>query len=225
MDSLKLLLVEDDEKLRRLVKTYCIKAGYDVLEAGTIEEADLKWRRKLPDLLVLDVMLPDGSGFELLRDIRKVSKVPVIMLTARSEEHDKLLGFELGVDDYVTKPFSPKELLARVHVILKRAGKVFDNEILTVGGLKIDRSARKVYEGDLEVELTFKEFSLLMYFIDNSNIALGREKILDNIWGADFAGDDRTVDAHIKSLRKKVPALDTMIRTVRGVGYRFEVLE
>jgi len=225
MDSLKLLLVEDDEKLRRLVKTYCIKAGYDVLEAGTIEEADLKWRRKLPDLLILDVMLPDGNGFELLREVRKVSKVPVIMLTARSEEHDKLLGFELGVDDYVTKPFSPKELLARVHVILKRAGKVFDNEMLTVGGLKIDRSARKVYEGDREVELTFKEFSLLMYFIDNSNIALGREKILDNIWGADFAGDDRTVDAHIKSLRKKVPALDTMIRTVRGVGYRFEVLE
>lgn len=223
MNDLKVLLVEDDEKLRRLTKTYYIREGYDVSEAATVEEALIKWRKKMPDIMILDVMLPDGTGYEILKEMREISKLPVIMLTARSEENDKLLGFELGVDDYVTKPFSPKELIARTRVILKRAGKLNDNEIINIANLKIDKSARKVFDGDLEADLTYKEYGLLMYFIDNKNIALNRDKILDNIWGADFDGDDRTVDAHIKSLRKKVPSLDKMIHTIRGVGYRFEV--
>ncbi len=223
--GIRVLLVEDDEKLRHLVKTYLIKEGYHVMEAKDGYEALLKFEEKGADLIILDIMLPDSDGFTVCKKIRKEDKVPIIMLTARSEENDKLLGFELGADDYVTKPFSPKELMARAKATLKRSGKITDEkEVIEFQNIKIDKSAHKVYADQKEVELTLKEYSLLLYFVENKNIALSREKILDNIWGRDYFGDYRTVDTHVKLIRKKIPGLDAMLQTVRGVGYRFEIL-
>lgn len=223
MYRLTVLLAEDDKNLRKLVSGYLKKEGYRVLEASDGEAAMDLWYGDKADLAILDVMMPGYDGWTVLRNMREESDIPVIMLTARGEEGDKLFGFEIGADDYVTKPFSPKELMARVKALMKRRGAASTDGVIDLQRLRIDNRARKVFVEGEQVELTPNEFGLLLYFADNSGIALSREQILDHVWGYDYFGDLRTVDTHVKRLRQKLGALGGMIRTVRGVGYRFEV--
>lgn len=217
----KLLIVDDEEKIRQLISKYAVFEGYDVTCAEDGITASEMLRSKDFDLVILDIMLPDIDGFSVCRELRKTKKTPVIMLSARGEEYDRLHGFEVGVDDYVVKPFSPKELMMRVAAILKRTSSVsadgFERD-----GLKVDFAGRIVYVDGNKADLTPKEYDLLFYLIKNKGIALTREKLISNVWGYDFFGDDRTLDTHIKLLRKNLGAYSSLITTLRGVGYRFE---
>ncbi len=229
MNNIKILLTEDEESLRKLMKAYYLKEGALVLEAKDGEEALKIFKEGKIDIVILDIMLPKYDGWTVCKKIREESDVPILMLTARSEENDKLLGFELGADDYMTKPFSLKELMARSKVLLKRSQKYnqdFDvDNIININGLKINKNSRKVYIDEKEVELSPKEYELLSYFVINTNQALSREMILDGVWGYDYYGDLRTVDTHVKRLRHKLEEYGKSIVTVRSFGYRFEVIK
>jgi DNA-binding response OmpR family regulator len=223
MKDINILVVEDEEKIREIIRTYAIKEQYHVFEAGNGKEAYELLDEREYQIMILDVMLPDTDGWTILRKIRKEKKLPVIMLTARGEEDDKLLGFELGADDYVTKPFSAKELMARIKTVLKRNHTVTVGETLDVGVLSINTSFHQIQVEGEDIELTPLEYKLLMYFVDNRNIALNRDQILNGVWGYDYFGDERTVDTHIKRLRKKIGIEGARIKTIRGVGYRMVI--
>lgn len=223
MDTLKILVVDDESRMRKLVKDFLTKKNFQVLEAGDGEEAmDIFYEEKDIALIILDVMMPKMDGWEVCREIRKNSKVPIIMLTARSDERDELLGFELGVDEYISKPFSPKILVARVEAILRRTGQSNPDEILSAGGIVIDKAAHLATVDGKQMELSFKEFELLTYFLENEGIALSREKILNSVWNYDYFGDARTIDTHVKKLRSKMGEKGEYIKTVWGMGYKFE---
>ncbi|MEE0293002.1 MAG: response regulator transcription factor, partial [Eubacterium sp.] len=218
------LVVDDESRMRKLVKDFLVKKQYKVLEAGDGEEAiEVFFGNKDISLIILDVMMPKMDGWEVCKEIRKFSKVPIIMLTAKSEENDELKGFELGVDEYISKPFSPKILVARVDAILRRANKIGADMTIEAGDIKIDKAAHIVKVKDKEIELSFKEFELLTYFIENKGIALSRENILNNVWNYDYFGDARTIDTHVKKLRSKLGDCGDYIKTVWGMGYKFEV--
>lgn len=224
MEKMKILVVDDEVRIRKLVHDFLVKKDFEVLEAGDGEEAiDIFYKNKDISLIILDVMMPKMDGFEVCREIRKNSSVPIIMLTARGEEHDELQGFNLGVDEYISKPFSPKILTARVDAIIRRAYMIDASEIITIGCLSVNKAAHTVTVDGEPVELSFKEFELLVYFIDNKGIALSRERILNNVWNYDFYGDDRTIDTHVKKLRKKLGPAGQYITTIWGMGYKFEV--
>lgn len=216
-----ILVVDDEELIRNVIKEYCVNSGYNVIEASDGIEAIEQVRRKNVDLIILDIMMPKKDGYAALKEIKDIKNIPVLMLSARSDEYDKLLGFDLGIDDYVTKPFSPKELIARIKAILKRNNE----EIFNYEDLMINFQSRVVKIQNKEIKLTPKEYELLIYFIQNKNIALSREQLLSKVWGYDFYGDDRTVDTHIKMLRNNLGNYRDCIITVRGVGYRFETKE
>ena len=226
MDALKILVVDDESRMRKLVKDFLIKKNFQVLEAGNGEEAmDIFYEEKDIALIILDVMMPKMDGWEVCREIRKNSKVPIIMLTARSDERDELLGFDLGVDEYISKPFSPKILVARVEAILRRTGQSKPEDVLSAGGIVIDKAAHLATVDGNPMELSFKEFELLTYFLENEGIALSREKILNSVWNYDYFGDARTIDTHVKKLRSKMGDKGEYIKTVWGMGYKFEVDE
>ena len=223
MESLKILVVDDEARMRKLVKDFLTNKGFQVIEAGDGEEAvDIFFADKDIALVLLDVMMPKMDGWEVLKTIRKYSQVPVIMLTARSEERDELQGFSLGVDEYISKPFSPKILVARVDAILRRSNMV-STDTLNVGGICIDKAAHQVTIDGSEIELSYKEFELLTYFVENQGLALSREKILNNVWYYDYFGDARTIDTHVKKLRSKMGEKGEYIKTIWGMGYKFEV--
>ncbi|SET37900.1 DNA-binding response regulator, OmpR family, contains REC and winged-helix (wHTH) domain [Natronincola peptidivorans] len=223
MVGINLLLVEDEEKLRKLVKAYLVKEGVHVLEAADGLEAIKIWEENKIDFAILDIMLPKYDGWTLCKKVREESNIPIIMLTARSEETDKLFGFELGADDYMTKPFSPKELVARVKALLKRSNQAISEDIIEIEELKVDKKSHQVVlKGDI-LELSPKEYDLLLYFLHNKNQALTREMILNGVWGYDYYGDLRTVDTHVKRLRQKLRDYGEFVKTIRGTGYRFEV--
>ncbi len=223
MDKNKILVVDDEIRMRKLLKDFLIKNEFAVLEAGDGEEAlEVFFNNKEISLIILDVMMPKMDGYEVLQTIRKYSQVPIIMLTAKSEERDELLGFKLGVDEYITKPFSPKILVARVDAILRRS-QSNQSDIVELGGIKMDKSAHQVFVDDEPIELSYKEFELLAYFLDNRGIALSREKILNNVWNYDYFGDARTIDTHVKKLRSKMGDKGEYIKTIWGMGYKFEV--
>ena len=226
MDALKILVVDDESRMRKLVKDFLTKKNFQVLEAGNGEEAmDIFYDEKDIALIILDVMMPKMDGWEVCREIRKNSKVPIIMLTARSDERDELLGFDLGVDEYISKPFSPKILVARVEAILRRTGQSNPEDVLSAGGIVIDKAAHLATVDGNPMELSFKEFELLTYFLENEGIALSREKILNSVWNYDYFGDARTIDTHVKKLRSKMGDKGEYIKTVWGMGYKFEVDE
>lgn len=225
MDKIKILVVDDEARMRKLVKDFLSIKGYQVLEAGDGEEAvDLFFQQKDIALILLDVMMPKMDGLEVVKTIRKYSQVPIIMLTARGEESDELQGFNLGVDEYISKPFSPKILVARVEAILRRSnGGIQD--VIDVGGIHIDKTAHQVSVDGKPVDLSYKEFELMTYFAENQGIALSREKILNNVWNYDYFGDARTIDTHVKKLRSKLGEKGEYIKTIWGMGYKFEVSE
>ena len=226
MDALKILVVDDESRMRKLVKDFLTKKNFQVLEAGNGEEAmDIFYEERDIALIILDVMMPKMDGWEVCREIRKNSKVPIIMLTARSDERDELLGFDLGVDEYISKPFSPKILVARVEAILRRTGQSNPEDVLSAGGIVIDKAAHLATVDGNPMELSFKEFELLTYFLENEGIALSREKILNSVWNYDYFGDARTIDTHVKKLRSKMGDKGEYIKTVWGMGYKFEVDE
>jgi two-component system response regulator ResD len=222
MERLKVLVVDDEERMRKLISDFLKIRDFDVVEAGDGEEAvDKFFQDKDIALIILDVMMPKMDGWEVLRTIREHSKVPVIMLTARSEETDELKGFQYGADEYISKPFSPKILVARVEAILRRSG-INQDETVKIGGIEIDKSAHAVKVDGREIELSFKEYELLLYFVENKGIALSREKILNNVWNYDYFGDARTIDTHVKKLRAKLGDKGDYIKTVWGMGYKFD---
>lgn len=224
MEKLKILVVDDEERMRKLLQDFLKMKDFEVLLAADGEEAiDIFFQKKDIALVILDVMMPKMDGWEVLKTIREHSKVPVIMLTARSEESDELKGFDYGADEYISKPFSPKILVARVEALLRRTG-VKKEEVLEVGGIRMDESAHRVTVDGKEIELSFKEYELLQYFIENKGIALSREKILNNVWNYDYFGDARTIDTHVKKLRAKLENRGDYIKTVWGMGYKFEVV-
>lgn len=224
MEQLKILVVDDEARMRKLVKDFLSVKGFSVLEASNGEEAvDLFFEQKDIALIILDVMMPKMDGWEVCREIRKESKVPIIMLTARGEERDELNGFELGVDEYISKPFSPKILVARVNALLRRTSGLAMDQTVSAGGIEIDKAAHIVKIDGNPVDLSFKEFELLTYFMENQGIALSREKILNNVWNYDYFGDARTIDTHVKKLRNKLGDKGEYIRTIWGMGYKFEV--
>ena len=226
MDTLKILVVDDESRMRKLVKDFLTKKNFQVLEAGNGEEAmDIFYEEKDIALIILDVMMPKMDGWEVCREIRKNSKVPIIMLTARSDERDELLGFDLGVDEYISKPFSPKILVARVEAILRRTGQNNPEDVISAGGIVIDKAAHLATVDGKPMELSFKEFELLTYFLENQGIALSREKILNSVWNYDYFGDARTIDTHVKKLRSKMGDKGEYIKTVWGMGFKFEVDE
>lgn len=219
---MKILVVDDEDRMRKLIGDFLIKAGYEVLEAKDGGEALAKfYENEDVALIILDVMMPVLDGYAVLKEIRLTSRVPVIMLTAKAEEEDELHGFENGADEYVTKPFSPKVLVARCNALLRR-GEKNDEEILEIGGIAVDIAAHRVTIDGCEVELSFKEFELLTYFMKNKGIALSREKILDAVWDYDYFGDARTIDTHVKKLRSKLKDKGDLIRTIWGMGYKFD---
>lgn len=223
MEKIKILVVDDEERMQKLLSDFLKMKDYEVLLAGNGEEAiDLFFKEKSIALIILDVMMPKMDGWTALKTIREYSKVPVIMLTARSEENDELKGFDYGADEYISKPFSPKILVARVEALLRRSG-VQKEEIMEVGGIVIDEAAHSVSVDGKPVELSFKEYELLQYFVENKGIALSREKILNNVWNYDYFGDARTIDTHVKKLRAKLMDKGEYIKTVWGMGYKFEV--
>ncbi len=224
MDKLKILVVDDESRMRKLVNDFLTRKNYIVIEAANGEEAiDRFYEDKNIALILLDVMMPLMNGWEVCKEIRKNSKVPIIMLTAKSDEQDELLGFELGVDEYITKPFSPKILTARVDAIIRRTYMVDSGEVTNIGGIEIDKAAHIVRIDGEEIDLSFKEFELLTYFVENKGIALSREKILNNVWNYDYFGDARTIDTHVKKLRKKMGEKGDSIKTIWGMGYKFEI--
>lgn len=223
MEHTKILVVDDESRMRKLVHDFLAKNNYEVIEAENGEVAvDLFFEHKDIALIILDVMMPKMDGWQVCREIRQYSSVPIIMLTAKSDERDELLGFELGVDEYISKPFSPKILVARVEAILRRAGTVA-TEVTEIGGIVLDKSAHQVLIDNQPIELSVKEFELLKYFIDNKGVALSRERILNNVWNYDYFGDARTIDTHVKKLRSKMGEKGDYIKTIWGMGYKFEV--
>ena len=224
MERAKILVVDDESRMRKLVHDFLARNNYDVIEAANGEEAlDIFYEDKDIALIILDVMMPKMDGWEVCAEIRRNSKVPIIMLTAKGEERDELQGFELGVDEYISKPFSPKILTARVDAIIRRVYSKDAGEIIEIGGIEMDKSAHVVKIDGQKIDLSFKEFELLEYFIDNKGIALSREKILNNVWNYDYFGDARTIDTHVKKLRKKMGEKGEYIKTIWGMGYKFEV--
>jgi DNA-binding response OmpR family regulator len=223
MEKLKVLVVDDESRMRKLVKDFLMRKDYEVIEAENGEQAiDIFFAKKDIALIILDVMMPKLDGWQVCREIRQYSKVPIIMLTAKGDEKDELLGFDLGVDEYISKPFSPKILVARVEAVLRRT-MVTEEELVEVGGIVLDKSAHQVKIDGAEVELSFKEFELLTYFVTNQGVALSREKILNNVWNYDYFGDARTIDTHVKKLRSKMGPKGDYIKTIWGLGYKFEV--
>ena len=224
MENIKILVVDDESRMRKLVKDFLAREGYVVIEAGDgMEAMDIFYEEKDIALVILDVMMPKMDGWQVCREIRESSKVPIIMLTARSEERDELQGFELGVDEYISKPFSPKILVARVNAILRRSLGNAGGDVVEAGGIVIDKAAHIVKIDGTLVELSYKEFELLSYFVENQGIALSREKILNNVWNYDYFGDARTIDTHVKKRRSKLGAKGEYIKTIWGMGYKFEV--
>lgn len=223
-----ILVVDDEEMIRKLIRKYAEFDGHSVTEACDGMDAVIKFKNGSYDLIIMDIMMPELDGFSASREIRKTSNVPIIMLSARCEEYDKINGFEIGVDDYVIKPFSPKELMLRVNAIMKRSASVKEeqskNEIVSLanGGLVADITARIVYIDGERIDMSPKEYELFFYMLKNKNIALSRDKLLQDVWGYDFFGDDRTLDTHIKILRKSLGKYSDFIVTIRGMGYRFE---
>ena len=224
MDRMKILVVDDESRMRKLVSDFLTRKGYEVIEAADgIEAVDIFMENKDIALIILDVMMPGMDGWEVCREIRKDSKVPIIMLTAKGEENDELHGFECGADEYISKPFSPKILTARVDAILRRAYGVDGNEVIEIGGIVIDKAAHIVKIDGEEIDLSYKEFELLTYFVENKGLGLSREKILNNVWNYDYYGDARTIDTHVKKLRKKMGDKGDCIKTIWGMGYKFTV--
>ena len=225
MDKIKILVVDDESRMRKLVHDFLTREGYAVVEAADGEEAlDIFYSDKEISLIVLDVMMPKINGWEVRREIRKISKLPIIMLTAKGDESDELNGFEIGADEYISKPFSPKILVARVTALLRRANKIGETaDIREAGGIVMDKTAHTVAIDGQNIDLSVKEFELLDYFMNNRGIALSRERILDSVWSYDYFGDARTIDTHVKKLRSKMGAKGDYIKTVWGVGYKFEV--
>ena len=224
MSKLRILVVDDESRMRKLVKDFLVKKDFEVLEAGDGEEAvDLFFEEKDIALIILDVMMPKMDGWQVCREIRSHSKVPIIMLTAKSDERDELLGFELGVDEYISNPFSPKILVARVEAILRRSGKGDQEDVMEIGGILLNKTAHLVTVDGNAIELSYKEFELLTYFMENQGIALSREKILNHVWNYDYFGDARTIDTHVKKLRSKMGEKGEYIKTIWGMGYKFEV--
>lgn len=224
MNKLKILVVDDESRMRKLVKDFLVKQNYEVLEAGDGNEAlDIFFANQDIALIILDVMMPKMDGWQVCREVRNYSKVPIIMLTARTDERDELQGFQLGVDEYIAKPFSPKILVARVEAILRRTNQMAANEVLSCGGITIDQSAHVVTIDGKTIDLSFKEFELLTYFMENKGIALSREKILNSVWNYDYFGDARTIDTHVKKLRSKLGEKGELIKTVWGMGYKLEI--
>jgi len=224
MEKCKILVVDDESRMRKLVSDFLVKSQYQVLEAEDGERAlDIFFRENDIALVILDVMMPKMDGWQACREIRAVSKVPIIMLTAKSDERDELLGFELGVDEYISKPFSPKILVARVGAILRRTSLASAETRLEAGGIVVDKSAHIVTIDGREVDLSFKEFELLVYFMENQGIALSREKILNSVWNYDYFGDARTIDTHVKKLRSKLGSKGEIIKTIWGLGYKLEI--
>ena len=219
-----ILVVDDEQRMRKLIKDFLTAKGYKILEAEDGEKALEVYEKNKNqiNLILLDVMMPKLDGWSVLRQIRQDSKVPIIMLTARGEEQDELFGFELGVDEYISKPFSPKILVARVEAILKRTNQT-NTEITEYGGIEIDKEGRNVKVDGKLVELSLREYELLVYLVDNTNIALSRDKILNNVWNYDYYGDSRTIDSHIKKIRHKLGKKGKYIKTIRGIGYKFEI--
>ena len=223
MDKIKILVVDDESRMRKLVKDFLVNSNYDVVEAGDGSEAlDIFFNDQDIALIILDVMMPKMDGWQVCREIRKYSKVPIIMLTARSEERDELKGFALGVDEYISKPFSLKVLVARISAILRRVGGTEPEEKLSYRGIEVDRAAHRVFVDGEEIELSYKEFELLCFFMENKGIALSREKILNSVWNFDYYGNARTIDTHVKKLRSKIGPKGDYIRTIWGMGYKFE---
>ena len=223
MSNIQILVVDDESRMRKLVKDFLQREGYSVLEAGDgMEAVDIFYEQKI-DLVILDVMMPRMDGWQTCREIRRDSTVPIIMLTARSEERDELQGFELGVDEYISKPFSPKILVARVGALLKRIYGTDAEEKMEAGGIELDKAAHQVQVDGKSIDLSYKEFELLTYFLENQGIALSREKILNNVWNYDYFGDARTIDTHVKKLRNKLGDKGNYIKTIWGMGYKFEV--
>lgn len=227
MEKIKILVVDDESRMRKLVRDFLVREDYEVLEAGDGEAAlDIFYQEKNIALIILDVMMPKMNGWEVCREIRETSKVPIIMLTAKGDEEDELTGFELGVDEYISKPFSPKILVARVGAILRRSGNApEEGKLLSIGGIVIDQTAHTVTVDGRRIELSFKEFELLTYFMENEGIALSREKILNHVWNYDYFGDARTIDTHVKKLRAKIGEKGDYIKTIWGMGYKFEAEE
>ncbi|MBR3309124.1 MAG: response regulator transcription factor [Lachnospiraceae bacterium] len=227
MSELKILVVDDEARMRKIVKDFLVAKDYTVLEAANGEEAlDIMYdNNNKIDLVILDIMMPKMDGWETCREIRKISKVPIIMLTAKGDETDELLGYDLGIDEYITKPFSPKILVARIDAILRRANKLNEEDIIKAGELEINKTSHVVKVSGKEVELSFKEFELLCYFAENKGIALSREKILNSVWNYDYFGDARTIDTHVKKIRSKLGKCGEYIKTIWGMGYKFEVDE
>lgn len=225
MDKLKILVVDDESRMRKLVRDFLVRQDFDVVEAGDGEEAlDLFYKDKSIALIILDVMMPKMNGWEVCKEVRESSKVPIIMLTAKSDESDELMGFDLGVDEYISKPFSPKILVARVEAILRRTNKLGGaSEVKKAGAIVLDKTAHEVKIDGKQIDLSFKEFELLDYFLDNQGIALSRERILNSVWNYDYFGDARTIDTHVKKLRSKLGEYGDYIKTVWGMGYKFEV--
>ncbi len=226
MDTLKVLVVDDESRMRKLVRDFLVKKDFEVLEAGDGAEAiDIFFDTKDIALIILDVMMPKMDGWQVCREIRKYSKVPIIMLTAKSDERDELMGFEMGVDEYISKPFSPKILVARVEAILRRTNAINPEEVLKAGAIEINKAAHQVTIDGKNVDLSYKEFELLTYFVENQGLALSREKILNSVWNYDYFGDARTIDTHVKKLRSKMGKRGDYIKTIWGMGYKFEVDE
>ena len=224
MEQLKILVVDDEMRMRKLVGDFLKKNGYQVIEAADGSEAlDIFFGQQDIALIILDVMMPKMDGWQVCKELRTYSKVPIIMLTAKSEERDELLGFELGVDEYITKPFSPKILVARVEAILRRVGAGSTEDILEAGGIVVDRAAHSVTIDGTTVDLSYKEFELLVFFMENVGMALSREKILNSVWNYDYYGDARTIDTHVKKLRSKMGSKGDLIKTVWGLGSKLEV--
>jgi DNA-binding response OmpR family regulator len=223
MKKLKILVADDEFRIRKLVSDFFIREGYDVIEAEDGNEAaQLAAKEPKPDLIILDIMMPEKDGYAVLDELRRVSDIPVIILTARGSEGDQLIGFKLGADDYITKPFSPSVLVARAKALLRRRGKIADKRI-KFRDIFVDEIAHMVYLGEQPVDVTPKEYDLLIFFLENKGVALSREKILNGVWNYDYFGDLRTVDTHVKQLRAKLGGSGRYIKTVRGIGYRFEV--
>lgn len=226
MDRLKILVVDDESRMRKLVSDFLTKSNYDVVEAEDGAQAvDIFFEQNDIALIILDVMMPKMDGWQVCREIREYSKVPIIMLTAKADERDELLGFELGVDEYISKPFSPKILVARVEAILRRTSQISADDVIEAGGITVNKAAHSVTVDGKNMELSYKEFELLTYFMENKGIALSREKILNSVWNYDYFGDARTIDTHVKKLRSKMGKKGDLIKTIWGMGYKFEVEE
>lgn len=224
MDKLKILVVDDESRMRKLVNDFLSHKDFDVIEAADGEEAvDIFFADKSIALVILDVMMPKMDGWQVCREIRQYSRVPIIMLTAKDSERDELLGYELGIDEYITKPFSPKILVARVEAVLRRTSNLQNSNVLQAGAIEMNVNAHMVKVDGESIELSFKEFELLHYFVMNQGVALSREKILNNVWNYDYFGDARTIDTHVKKLRSKLKDRGEYIKTIWGMGYKFEV--